>query len=489
MSLHLFEGYGVELEYMLVERETLAVLPAADRVLEAAAGEITSEVTVGPLSWSNELVLHVVELKTDGPAAHLAGLADAFQDGVRRIGEILAPRGGLLMPTAMHPWFDPERETRLWPHEHSPVYQAFDRIFGCRGHGWSNLQSAHLNLPFAGDEEFGRLHAAIRLVLPLLPALAAASPILEGRLTGLLDNRLEVYRTNSRRFASVTGQVIPEPVFTRADYEREILEPIYRDLAPLDPEGVLRDEFANARGAIARFGRGSIEIRLLDVQEAPRADLAVIAAVVGALKLLVAERWSPLAAQQAQPTEPLAALLRQTIRTAEETVIEDGRLPGAVRFPRHPRHRRDGSGATWPRTAAAAGALEDGALAADLEVILTEGPLARRMLRALGDGPGHADQERLYRRLCDCLAAGEMFRRTEPEPGPAREPPGAARQAEARLEAQGPTRSSAPYSELKAVIGSTRVARRAGSTVASSTTAPRSPRTAAKTAGSRAETP
>ena len=419
MSLHLFEGYGVELEYMLVERRTLTALPVADRVLEAAAGEITSDVTVGPLCWSNELVLHVIELKTDGPAARLTGLADAFQDGVRRIEEILAPRGGLLMPTAMHPWFDPERETRLWPHEHSPVYQAYDRIFGCRGHGWSNLQSAHLNLPFSGDEEFGRLHAAIRLALPLLPALAAASPIVEGRLTGLLDTRLEVYRTNSRRFASVTGQVVPEPVYTRADYEREILEPIYRDLAPLDPEGVLRDEFANARGAIARFGRGSIEIRLLDVQEAPRADLAVIAAVVGALKLLAAERWSPLAAQQAYPTGPLAELLGRSARSAEETAIGDRSYlelfgcPGAAT-----------AGELWRHLvaeAAAAGALDEEAFGADLEVILSEGPLARRMLRALGDASDRPDrpdrpdrldrldQERLYRRLCDCLAAGELF--------------------------------------------------------------------------------
>ena len=36
-----------------------------------------------------------------------------------------------------------------------------------------------LNLPFSSDEEFGRLHAAIRLLLPLLPALAASSPLVE----------------------------------------------------------------------------------------------------------------------------------------------------------------------------------------------------------------------------------------------------------------------------------------------------------------------
>ena len=50
------------------------------------------------------------------------------------------------------------------------MYEAYDRIFDCRGHGWANLQAVHLNLPFSGDEEFGRLHAAIRLVLPIMPA-------------------------------------------------------------------------------------------------------------------------------------------------------------------------------------------------------------------------------------------------------------------------------------------------------------------------------
>src|SRR5690606_7705226 len=113
--------------------------------------------------------------------------------------KILAPMGAMLMPTAMHPWFDPATETRLWPHEYSPVYETYNRIFGCQGHGWSNLQSMHVNLPFANDEEFARLHAAIRLALPILPALAASSPLVEGRVTGLADSRLDFYRFNSRR--------------------------------------------------------------------------------------------------------------------------------------------------------------------------------------------------------------------------------------------------------------------------------------------------
>ena len=37
--LGLFEAYGIELEYMIVDRASLAVAPLADRVLEAVLGE------------------------------------------------------------------------------------------------------------------------------------------------------------------------------------------------------------------------------------------------------------------------------------------------------------------------------------------------------------------------------------------------------------------------------------------------------------------
>src|SRR4029079_12453329 len=133
------------------------------------------------------------------------------------------------MPGAMHPWMDPLKEMQLWPYGFKDVYEAFDRIFSTKGHGWANLQSMHINLPFSGDEEFGRLHAAIRLVLPILPAIAASSPIVEGAVSGLLDMRLATYRKTQRRVPSITGSVIPERVFTQRDYESRILDVIARD--------------------------------------------------------------------------------------------------------------------------------------------------------------------------------------------------------------------------------------------------------------------
>lgn len=414
--LRLFEGFGVELEFMVVDAETLSVLPVVDRILESAAGAIVSEVDRGPLAWSNELVLHVVELKTNGPASTLQGLDALFQADVGRINEILSGLGGVLLPTAMHPWMDPRTETRLWPHEYSPVYQSYDRIFGCQGHGWSNLQSTHLNLPFADDGEFGRLHAAIRLLLPLLPALAASSPVVEGRPTGILDNRMEFYRHNSRRIPSVTGQVIPEAVFRRGDYEREILGRMYADVAPLDPEGILQDEFLNSRGAIPRFGRGSIEIRVIDVQESPAADLALAALTVGALRLLAEERLSPLPLQEAMAVPVLASVFLDCVNEGERALIED---PAYLQALGMGTGRASAEAVWWHllEETAKAGLLPQDGQEERLRTLLGRGPLARQILRALGlpegqrhgPAPSRESLQEVYRRLAGCLRDGEIF--------------------------------------------------------------------------------
>jgi hypothetical protein len=375
----------------------------ADRVLAAQAGELVNEVEVGPLCWSNELALHVIELKTNGPAATLDGLAGTFQAGVTAINRHLDQVGGRLMPTAMHPWMDPHRETRLWPHQNSPIYDSYDRIFGCRGHGWANLQSAHINLPFQGDGEFGPLHAAIRLLLPILPALAASSPMYDGRLSGLLDSRLDVYRHNQKRIPEIAGRVIPEPAFTHAAYCRDILQPMYRAIAPFDPNGILQDEWLNSRGAIARFERDTIEIRLLDVQECPAADLAIAALIAETLKALTGGRWQTVAQQMAWAVAPLAELFEECVHRGEQVVITDRNFLAAFGFS----DRRAGAGELWQHLAQEL--FTAGTVPAELSTIFTHGPLSRRLLRALGPEPERPRQAEVYRELCDCLAEGRMF--------------------------------------------------------------------------------
>jgi len=405
--LHLFQGFGIEIEYMIVERAGLELAPVSDALIERAAGALSNEIERGRACWSNELVLHVIEFKSNGPLPTLEGAGALFAEQVRDANALLAHSGHALLPTGMHPWMDPAREMRLWPHDDDRIYKAFHRIFDCRGHGWSNLQSVHINLPFCGDAEFGRLHAAIRALLPLLPALAASTPVMDGRITGVMDNRLAVYRSNCARIPSVSGEVVPEPVFTRADYEARILAPMWRDIAPHDPGAILQHEWLNARGAIARFDRDAIEIRVLDVQEHPGADLAVAALVSAAVRALAEERWCGAGALREAPQDALVALLGACVRDAERARVDDARVLGLFGLPA-------GSpvtaGALWATLAERL--VADGALAAEhaagVAPILAHGTLARRIVAALGDAR-RADLARVYGRLAECLSGGETF--------------------------------------------------------------------------------
>ena len=381
-TLGLFDGFGVEIEWMIVDSASLDLRPVGDRLL----GD-DGEVERGAMAWSNELVLHVLEVKTNGPAPTLEGLADAFHTEVLEAEARLLPLGCRLLGGAVHPWMDPGVETRIWPHETTEIYHAFHRIFGVEGHGWANLQSTHLNLPFAGDAEFAALHQAIRLVLPLIPALAAASPVLDGRVQPNLDERMERYRGNALRIPSVSGGVIPEVARSRQGYEGGVLAEIYRDLAPLDPEGILRHEWVNARGAIARFQRNAVEIRVMDAQEAPLMDLAVVTLVVAAVRKLVAIGMdtptggaSPL---ELPETADLRELLAATVRHGDRGALASTRsIQALVELlgvtDRHPRT----AGELWW------GVAEDAELAREPGVadILARGPLARRILEALARG-------------------------------------------------------------------------------------------------------
>jgi glutamate---cysteine ligase / carboxylate-amine ligase len=411
--LGLFDAYGLEAEYMLVDGESLDVAPAADQLLEAAAGELTDEFVNGDVAWNNELALHVVELKCHGPRPSLDGLAAAFQANVRLANDKLGREGLRLMPTAMHPWMDPN-DVQLWPHGTRVIYDTFDRIFSCKGHGWANLQSLQINLPFAGDEEFARLHAAVRFLLPVLPGLTASSPIVDGERNGILDNRLVVYRGNCARIPSVTGAVVPEPIGSIGEYLERVLEPIYADLAPLDPEGVLRHEWVNARGAIARFDRMAIEIRVLDMQEIPAMDVAYAALIVEVLKLLCAEQWLDTAGMNSRRTEELGKLLDLVARRGEDAGIGDKRYLRAFGF--------RGSGTElkglWEHlietvSARASLSADTGRL---LEHYLRHGTLATRIGKAVGLLPTRAKLTRVYEELCEALADGTPFAPPPPAP-------------------------------------------------------------------------
>lgn len=404
----LFERFGVELEYMIVRRDDLRIAPWSDRVLVGDNGQPVSDIERGSVTWSNELTAHVIELKTTGPVASLDGYATAFAAEIGELNRRLAVHQAMLMPTAMHPLMRPA-EAVLWAHDNNEIYAAFDRIFDCHGHGWSNLQSVHLNLPFADDAEFARLHAAIRLVLPLLPALAASSPIVEGKATGWPDNRLAFYRHNSAKLPALCGRVIPEPVFTEADYHRTIFEPIGRALAPHDPTGVLEPVFSNSRGAIARFDRGSIEIRLLDLQECPAADLAIVRTVVALLRELVAETLMPFVDQKNATVDDLAPVFHLCVEQADAARVT---VPALLQAFGWNGEISPTAHELWGATIDRLQPVADTSPAEQLaqETYCEQGTLARRIIKVLGINPSPEAITALYQQLATGVADNAVFR-------------------------------------------------------------------------------
>ena len=405
--LHLFEGFGVELEYMIVNRESLDIMPISDRVLKNDSGEVVNELELNGVAWSNELALHVIEIKTAGPAKNLSNVGTELQKHAEKIDTLLEPFGARLMPGAAHPWMDPFSGVELWPHEYNPIYEAYNRIFNCSGHGWSNVQSTHLNLPFCGDEEFEKLHAALRLVLPLIPAMAASSPIADTELKPFLDFRMEMYRTNSIKIPSITGLIVPEAILSRETYQKEVLDKMYREIVPHDPDKILQEEWLNSRGLMPRWDRNSIEMRVMDVQECPKMDLAILEWIVAVTKRLISEDLYSLELQKSWHEKELYPILLSTIQHGEKAVITDrkyleifGLSDSSVSAGELCKHifKEFNSSSDYSSETSEI-----------LNLIFDEGPLARRILKSLPQAFQKEDLMNTYSQLCDCLKYGKPF--------------------------------------------------------------------------------
>jgi glutathione synthase/RimK-type ligase-like ATP-grasp enzyme/gamma-glutamyl:cysteine ligase YbdK (ATP-grasp superfamily) len=278
-----FEVAGMELEYPVVDAD-LDVVALVEPALRLLAGRPASDVELGPVSFGNEIADHVLEVRTAEPVESLAEAEAALAEGVARFSALLRDEfGARLMPTGMHPWFDPRRG-RLWTRSGLRIYTTYARLFDVRTHGWMNVHAAHLNLPLGREQDAIAMHTAAALLIPYLPALAASSPVHDGRLQDAVDGRLAWILEHQAGIPESCGDLVPEYVDSFAEYRSRILAPMYRALDRHPDTRAVRREFFNARGAILRFTRRSMEIRVLDTQECVRMDVAVAAFVRAALR-------------------------------------------------------------------------------------------------------------------------------------------------------------------------------------------------------------
>lgn len=283
---HLFERFRLEIELMIVDKDTYAPLPVAHNLLTSSEGQVMPDLHLSDVAFSNEMIEHHIEVRTSEPVTSFTQLHQRFHRGLQRFSDLLNNLNAILLPGAMHPFLDPTQSVELWHEQQAEIFEKYDEIFNVRRHGCANIQSCRLLLPYYDDAEFSRLHNLIRLILPMIPALAAGSPIYESKVHSCADCRLKFYNTFHEKFPEIAADIIPETVFGVDYYENKFLQPIRQAVHCEDTKDVLPAEWLNARGVVPRFEKQFLEIRLIDTQESMFANCAVALLILETIKYI-----------------------------------------------------------------------------------------------------------------------------------------------------------------------------------------------------------
>ncbi len=265
---------GTEHEYSIND-PLFNALPVSDRIIKTICGRPESEILFGDVKLGKELQKTVLEIIPRLPADNLASLEGQLVNGIRKFYHIFGERYRLL-GLGMHPTMTLDR-TAVWDHDEGEYYDAYHRLFNIRQHGWLNIQALQINLSYAHEQELVATYNRIRSLLPYLIAVTASSPMVEGHLTGVADNRLVYYRENQKEIPRICNRIIPEKIRSLGDY-RATQEEVFAELRQRGAD-ILCEEWVNSSGLIVRFSRTCLEIKALDEQECIRSDMAVCAFV------------------------------------------------------------------------------------------------------------------------------------------------------------------------------------------------------------------
>ncbi|MCZ2808660.1 MAG: glutamate-cysteine ligase family protein [Candidatus Bathyarchaeota archaeon] len=317
------EVFGSEHEFSLVDRN-LCPLPIVDTVIKELNGRVVNCIRFKSFSFGKELQSHVAEFKANRPFCSPKVFEENMQRAILEISEFLERKhDARLLGTGMHPLLRLE-EAKVWSHRDRKIYEALSRIFNFYQHGWLNIQAFQLNLSYGNEKEAIQLHNALANLLPYVPAISASSPVYESKIREYADSRLHFYRINQKEIPSITGNIIPEYVNSFKEYRQITINRYTEELEKLDaPEWVLNKEWLNSRGAVFRFDRKAIEVRIMDEQECIKADVALSCFIRASLRGMLSQREPYL------PRDVLIADLNSVIKDGLEAKVQHPRGPTA----------------------------------------------------------------------------------------------------------------------------------------------------------------
>jgi carboxylate-amine ligase len=249
---------GVEEEFAIVHPDTLDLLPCFERMRAAAAGD-----EVLAPSIAGELIKSEIEI-ISGAGADLHDALARQRERRRRLFALAEAEGVALGATGTHPWAD-YREQALIDTEH---YRRVEE--GLKYVAWrNNTFSVHVHLGVRDIDRAVRVCDRLRPVLPLLLAISANSPFLDGRDSGLHSARTQSFTKSFPRCG------VPDAFGGWRAY-RDYIELL------LQTNSIV--EFTQVWWSVRpHFSFGTVEVRICDAQATAQESDALAALMVACI--------------------------------------------------------------------------------------------------------------------------------------------------------------------------------------------------------------
>jgi carboxylate-amine ligase len=239
---------GVEEEFSILDRETLDLVPRYEQLRAAADGDpVLREGVTG------ELISSEIEI-ISGAGANLRSALASQRERRVALFALAAAHGVELGASGTHPWAD-YREQPIIDTEH---YRRVED--GLKYVAWrNNTFSLHVHVGCRDIDRAVRACDRLRPVLPLLLAISANSPFLDGRDSGLHSARTQSFTKSFPRCG------IPD-VFSSWTAYREYIEFLIATNSIV--------EFTQVWWSVRpHFSFGTVEVRICDAQSsAPESD-------------------------------------------------------------------------------------------------------------------------------------------------------------------------------------------------------------------------
>jgi carboxylate-amine ligase len=232
---------GLEEEFSLLDPRTLELVPRFEHMRAAAQrDELLREGIAG------ELISSEIEI-ISGPGADLQDALARQRERRRRLFALADAEGVALGATGTHPWAD-YREQPIIDTEH---YRRVEE--GLKYVAWrNNTFSLHVHVGVRDIDRAVRACDRLRPVLPLLLAISANSPFLDGRDSGLHSARTQAFTKSFPRCG------VPD-VFGGWPAYGDYIEFLKRTGSIV--------EFTQVWWSIRpHFGFGTLELRICDAQ-------------------------------------------------------------------------------------------------------------------------------------------------------------------------------------------------------------------------------